>query len=302
MRDPSHIVPKALAVFALGPFAFGIWWLNWVVTQENLQRSKVFQACLASVTADVDGKRFVECEWAGQRVRAALPTAKPFRSWQAGEQHAVLMDPAPPHSFTNGGLVELWASTGMLSFFGMVLLGSMVFLWRVDPGFRGRPRAARTASPKAALPKRAPPEKSVALPQGTIELRMPASEAKAGVFWMSVMALLALVCLYGVGEGVWLAGIFLLGLLGMIGWLYREWRYTKSFVLRSRGQEVVITSCRGEQSLHAREVAQVEEVRPEVYRCLDEQGRLLLTLRPEMGKAGEAEEVLRRLHPMASQK
>lgn len=131
---------------------------------------------------------------------------------------------------------------------------------------------------------------------------MPASEAKAGVFWMSVMALLALVCLYGVGEGVWLAGIFLLGLLGMIGWLYREWRYTKSFVLRSRGQEVVITSCRGEQSLHAREVAQVEEVRPEVYRCLDEQGRLLLTLRPEMGKAGEAEEVLRRLHPMASQK
>lgn len=116
MRDPSHIVPKALAVFALGPFAFGIWWLNWVVTQENLQRSKVFQACLASVTADVDGKRFVECEWAGQRVRAALPTAKPFRSWQAGEQHAVLMDPAPPHSFTNGGLVELWASTGMLSF------------------------------------------------------------------------------------------------------------------------------------------------------------------------------------------
>ncbi len=290
MHELTRYIPKALAVFALGPFAVGVWWLTWVVTSEAVERSKTWKPCVATLVQSPDDKRFLECELEGKKVRVEAPDSKPFRSMDVGGAMDVMMNPANPAELINGGTAEMWASTGMLSLLGLFLTGSMVFLWRVNPG-------AAVASVPAMTRPRGVPEMEAPRSSGRlIELRQPPMAWKANLFWAALFGFLALWCIDGIVDGSWVAGFFLVVFAGAIWWLVRESQYNKSFVLRSQGSQVWIESCRGGTRISADDVLRVEEVNPEVYRFLDGKGKALLTLSPEMGSSEDVMEVVRRLN------
>jgi hypothetical protein len=292
MQEVTRYVPKLLAVLGLGPFAFGVWWLTWVVTGEAITRSETWKPCTVTLVVAQDEKRFVECELEGKHVRVPAPPGKPFRSMSEGDKQPVMMNPANPEDMMNGSGVEMWASTGMLCIFGLFLTGSMVFLWRVD---MSRPhRAAMVDEEEEDV------EDVIAAPPPVgrvIILRQPKNVWKANLIWAGILGVFAIASLWGLANAEWMAAPFLLAEGWMIHWLVGQARYNRSFELRSEGKQVWIQSCRGEETLSASEIAAVREVDRETFRFEDAQGKMRLQLSMGMGEEREVREVIKRLRP-----
>ncbi len=288
MHEVTRYVPKVLAVLGLGPFALGVWWLTWVVTGEAITRSNTWRSCTVTLVVAPDEKRFVECELDGKPMRVPAPEGRAFRSMNEGDKQPVLMDPANPEEMINGGTAELWASTGMLSIFGLFLTGSMVFLWRVDTS---PPRMAelvvQEADDEEPLPKLG----------RVIVLRQPEDMWKANLFWAGIVAVLGGGALVGLLNGEWGATPFVGAAAWAIWWLVQEARYNRSFELRSEGKQVWIQSCRGEERISASDIAAVREVDSETFRLEDAQGKTRLRLSLRMGEERAVREVIQRLRP-----
>jgi hypothetical protein len=284
--------PRWMAVLGLGPFALGVWWLTWVVTADTIERSRNWKPCVATLVVDKDEKRFLECELEGKPVRVEAPNAKPFRSWSAGDQQRLLMNPANPNELTNGGAAELWASTAMLGFFGIVLVGSMIFMWRVDT-----PADMKMAD----LPDGEPTARKQMFASGhVIVLRQAKNAWKANLFWAGILGVLATVSVGGILEGEWIAWLFFALFAAGIRWLVRESMYNKSFELRSEGKRVWIQSCRGEETLAANDFVKMQDLEGETFRFVDAKGKTRLVLSMDMGERMQVAEVVRRLDPASS--